>query len=200
MSAATPFATSLLARRRARRSALARPRGFTLLDALLGMGLAILVFGFALPNYRAAMAQSHAASARSAMTMTLYAAMRDAVVHNRDAVVCPSADREACTRGVDWSDGWIAFIDLNGDRERSGGEPLVHRQSKLSGDVRLRSTQGRPRLVMQANGSNAGSNVTFTLCDRRGPTKALSLVLANSGRLRAQPARPGAAAACADGG
>jgi type IV fimbrial biogenesis protein FimT len=41
-------------------------------------------------------------------------------------------------------------------------------------------------------GAAAGTNVTFTLCDGRGPSRTVALVLANSGRLR--DARPGAAA------
>lgn len=197
----TPPARSYAISPRARRfaPAISQPRGFTLLDALLGMSLAALVFGFAVPNYRAALAQAHASSARSAMTMTLYAAMREAAVNGRTAVICPSAKTDFCAGGIDWSDGWVAFIDLNGDRERSPIEPLIRRQPELSGDVRLRSTRGRPRLVVQPSGSNAGSNVTFTLCDRRGPKKALSLVLANNGRLRAVPARAGTALACTEG-
>ncbi len=183
-----------------RRPSLALPEpGFTLLDALLGMSIAVLVFGFALPNYRDAVAEVHASAARSAMTMTLFAAMRDATINGQEAVICPSADETACRGGTDWSEGWIVFIDLNGDRQRSAAEPLTGRQGKLSGDIRLHSTDGRPRLVFQPNGSNAGSNVTFTLCDRRGPREALRLVLANNGRLRALPARAGAALACTEG-
>jgi type IV fimbrial biogenesis protein FimT len=190
----TTCSTHQPSRRQAPR--IARSGGFTLLDAMLGMTIAVLIFGIAWPNYRDAVAQVHATSARSAMTMTLFGAMRDSTVNSRQAVVCPSADEANCINGMDWSKGWIAFIDLNGDRNRGGEEPLVGRQPALSGDVRLHSTQGRPRIVFQPNGSNAGSNVTFTLCDRRGPNEALRLVLANSGRLRALPASTSAAAAC----
>jgi type IV fimbrial biogenesis protein FimT len=48
----------------------------------------------------------------------------------------------------------------------------------------MRSTEGRKRIVFQAHGGNAGSNVTFTLCDGRGPAKAQTLVLNNQGRMR----------------
>jgi type IV fimbrial biogenesis protein FimT len=50
--------------------------------------------------------------------------------------------------------------------------------------------------VFQPNGGNAGSNVTFTLCDGRGAAQARSLVMANDGRLRATPAGAAAARAC----
>jgi type IV fimbrial biogenesis protein FimT len=48
----------------------------------------------------------------------------------------------------------------------------------------LHSTIGRTRIVFQGNGGNAGSNVTFTLCDGRGVTHARALILNNLGRLR----------------
>ena len=44
---------------------------------------------------------------------------------------------------------------------------------------------------------NAGSNVTFTLCDGRGASHARTLVLSNAGRLRhGVPSAAGIAATC----
>jgi type IV fimbrial biogenesis protein FimT len=62
--------------------------------------------------------------------------------------------------------------------------------------VHLRSTAGRTRLVYQPNGGNAGSKVTFTLCDGRGAARAATLVLANDGRLRGGTPTASAAQAC----
>jgi type IV fimbrial biogenesis protein FimT len=54
--------------------------------------------------------------------------------------------------------------------------------------------------VFQGNGGNAGSNVTFTLCDGRGPGRAKTLVLSNQGRFRHGTPSPAAlAATCASG-
>jgi type IV fimbrial biogenesis protein FimT len=50
--------------------------------------------------------------------------------------------------------------------------------------------------VVQPNGGNAGSNVTFTLCDGRGADQATTLVLANNGRLRSGTPTADAAQAC----
>jgi type IV fimbrial biogenesis protein FimT len=73
---------------------------------------------------------------------------------------------------------------------------VLRRIAALGGRVHLRSTTGRTRLVFQPNGGNAGSNVTFTLCDGRGPAKAVTLVLANSGRLRTGQPTEAAALGC----
>jgi type IV fimbrial biogenesis protein FimT len=82
---------------------------------------------------------------------------------------------------------------------RDPNETLLHAERALSGKVHLRTTAGRKRLVFQPNGGNAGSNVTFTLCDGRGAGKATSLVLANDGRLRAGKPTETAAQACVQG-
>ena len=79
------------------------------------------------------------------------------------------------------------------------GEQIVRQEPKLPSGVRLRGTIGRPRIVYQPNGGNAGANITFTLCDRRGPKDALALILSNGGRLRSARATLAAASACATG-
>jgi len=59
--------------------------------------------------------------------------------------------------------------------------------------VHLISTAGRTHLRFQPTGSNGGSNVTFTLCDGRGPNFAVSWIMSNAGNLRSTPALPAAA-------
>lgn len=175
-----------------------RACGFTLLDLLIAMTIIGILFGIGIPSLKNAVARSQAVSARSAITTTLFDALRHATVLGREIVVCPASDAQ-CAGGKDWSHGWIAFIDSDGNRLRSPDEQIVRQQEKLPAGIRLHGTIGRPRIVYQPNGGNAGSNITFTLCDRRGPKHALALILSNGGRLRSDRAAPAAAAACANG-
>lgn len=175
-----------------------RVGGFTLLDLLIAMTILAILLGVAIPGLKNAVARVQAASARSAITTTLFDALRHATVLGREIVVCPASDAQ-CIGGKDWSQGWIAFIDSDGNRLRSPDEQIVRQQEALPAGVRLHGTIGRPRIVYQPNGGNGGSNVTFTLCDRRGPKHALALILSNGGRLRSDRPAPAAAAACANG-
>ena len=179
----------------------ARPRrhaGFTLLELLIALIVLGLLFGVAVPAWGHAVARVHATSARTAITATLFDAQRNATVLGREVVVCP-ASGDACDGGNDWSHGWIAFVDANGNRLRDGTEPVFDRTPALPEDVRLTGSAGRPRLVFQPYGGNAGSNITFTLCDRSGPDDARALILSNGGRLRAERPTPAAATACTTG-
>lgn len=175
-----------------------RAGGFTLIDLLIATIILGIVLGIAIPALKDTVARVQASSARSAITVTLFDALRHATVLGREVVICPASDTQ-CAGGKDWSHGWIAFIDGDGNRQRSPGEQIVRQQTALPASVRLHGTVGRPRIVYQPNGGNAGSNVTYTLCDRRGPKHALALILSNGGRLRSAPAAPAAAAACANG-
>ena len=175
-----------------------RAGGFSLLDLLIATMILGIVLGIAIPALNGAVARVQASSARSAITVTLFDALRHATVLGREIVICPASEAQ-CAGGHDWSHGWIAFIDGDGNRLRSPGEQIVRQQAALPAGVRLYGSVGRPRIVYQPNGGNAGSNLTFTLCDRRGPKHALALILSNGGRLRSAPAAPAGAAACASG-
>lgn len=172
-------------------------RGFTLIEATLCVAIAGILLGVAVPALRDALAGSRASAARAALLASWTAAVGHAATTGTEVVLCPSTGDD-CRNAFDWSEGWIAFADLDGNRRRAPGETLVHVAGALHETVRLRSTTGRRRLVVQPNGGNAGSNVTFTLCDSRGEEEAVTLVLANSGRLRAGTPTRKAARGCVD--
>lgn len=172
--------------------------GFTLLELLIALTILGILLGIAIPALKNAVARVQSTSARSAITGTLFDAQRNATVVGREIVVCPAIG-EQCIGGQDWSHGWIAFIDHDSDRLHGPGDQIVRREDELPAGVRLHGTAGRQRIVYQPNGGSAGTNITFTLCDRRGPKSAQALVLSNGARLRHDRAKPAAAAACAAG-
>lgn len=162
--------------------------GFTQIELLTALLIAALLFGFALPALSAATEATRAMQVRTALMASYQAALTGAASANSRTTLCPSSDGAHCTAGIDWSHGWIAFVDRDGDRERQPAETILAHQDALPGKVHLHSTAGRTRIEIQADGSVAGSNVTFTLCDGRGASRAQSLILSNKSTLRVAPA------------
>ena len=158
--------------------------GFTLLEALIAMAVVGILACLAVPAWSSAREAAHNGSAQAALLESLMGAISHAALTGSEVVLCPG-DAGGCRPTTDWSHGWVAFADIDGDRVRDPTDTLLKTIGPLGGEVHLRSTSGRLRLVFQPNGGNAGSNVTFTLCDGRGPEKAATLVMANDGRLRA---------------
>jgi len=173
----------------------ARPAGLTLIEAMIVLAIVALLAGVTIPAWSSASESAHAGAAQAALLESLVGAVDHAALTGSEVVLCPG-DASGCRDSIDWSRGWVAWTDLDGDRTLGSGEPLLQAHPALDGAVHLRSTSGRKHLVFQPNGGNVGSNVTFTLCDGRGPARARALVLANDGRLHASPASASAAAAC----
>ncbi len=172
-------------------------QGFTLIETLIALVVVAILAAIAIPAYGNAVAASRAGKARVDLAATLFTGFRHATLTQTRVIVCPSPTGTDCSGSTDWSAGWIAFPDLDDDRRHGANEPLLDHGHALGNGVHLRSTSGRTRIVLQPHGGAAsGSNVTFTLCDSRGPAKATTLVLANSGRLRQGTPSPTAAAAC----
>ena len=173
-----------------------RQRGFTLVEAVVSLAVVAILAGVAVPAWSSASEAAHNGAAQAAMGMSVLGAVRHAALTGSEVVLCPG-DAMGCRASIDWSHGWIAYADLDGDRIHDPNETMLKSAGPLGGNVHLRSTSGRTRLVFQPNGGNAGSNVTFTLCDGRGAPHAKALVLANDGRLHhATPAKASVAATC----
>ena len=118
-------------------------------------------------------------------------------MRGRQIVVCPSANQIDCAHDLRWHQGWINFIDNNHKGEHEVDEEVIGVAQAQPAGVAILSTSGRHRIRYQADGTSDGSNLTLTVCDRRGTASATSLVVSNSGRLRSGvPSQAQAAAAC----
>lgn len=173
--------------------------GFTLIEALICLAVASILLCVAGPACADLVQRSHAAAARAALLDSIARAVRHSALTGSEVVLCPGA-AAGCTASDEWSSGWIAYADIDGDRIRDPGETLLDAVPALARGIRLVTSTGRKRLVFQPMGGNGGSNATFTLCDRRGAASAVSLVLSNSGRLHAGKPSAAAARRCAAAG
>ena len=158
--------------------------GLTLIELLLTVAVAGVLFGVAVPAFSAGLEAARASDARAALLASLMTASNHAAIAGVRGVLCPSHDGLACDDSADWSLGWLVFLDANASRQLDGGERVLRVEPALAGRVRLHSTVGRTRIVFQGNGGNVGSNATFTLCDGRGPARARALIMGNAGTLR----------------
>lgn len=174
-----------------------KDRGFTLIELMIVIAVVAILLMIAVPAWSHARATAYSSAAKAALAGSVLDAVRHAANAGTEVVVCPSANGAACADTVDWTGGWLAYADIDGDRTHDALETTVRQQRQLAGGVRLRSTNGRKQLVFQPSGGNAGSNVTFTLCDSRGWAEATTLVLSNSGNLRQGKPTAAAAQACA---
>jgi len=172
------------------------PRGFTLVELLMTLAVLAILTACAAPAFGNLISSTGARASRSNLIAALNTARIFAASKTAQVVVCPSADGQYCGHTTEWQHGWLIFIDANRDNARDDGEDLLAVGEKQPDGVAILSTAGRTHVDYRPDGSATGSNVTFTVCDRRGASDATALVINNAGRVRAGEPTPAAAAAC----
>ncbi|ATE71153.1 hypothetical protein CNO08_07125 [Lysobacter capsici] len=172
-----------------------RHYGISLFELLTTLAIVAIVVAIAAPAMVAIRDRARIVRVQTELSEVFLAATRHAVAGGVATVLCPSRDQAGCIEGHDWSHGWLAFADLNGDRKFGAGDVQLRRAGTLSAGLHLYSSPGRPRIVFQPQGDNAGTNATFTIC--AGTTRQLGvLALSNGGRFHLVAARQDHAAAC----
>jgi type IV fimbrial biogenesis protein FimT len=170
--------------------------GFTLIELMIAVAIVGILAGIALPAFASARAAAQTQSLRDALLGALTEARTAAAFYEHDTLLCPSLDGESCADSFEWQHGFIAAVDLNNNERIDDDDRRLLYRGEVE-DVRLLTSSGRKRIQFQPNGSNAGSNATFTFCDERGPTRATALVMNNRGDLREdRPSATAVAAAC----
>ena len=96
-------------------------RGFTLVELTVVLAIIGILFGVALPAVSRGLEAARAVDARSNLLASLTTASNKAALTGVRTVLCPSANGGSCVDSADWSQGWIVFIDADGDREVGPG-------------------------------------------------------------------------------
>ena len=171
--------------------------GITLIELIFTVASASILCAVSLPALGSLMQSGQSHSAHNALVAALNLARSSAVSRQADVSICPSRDGTTCDNAIWWQRGWIVFADANRDGARGPNEAIIH-VGQMRGGMAIVSTAGRRHVIYRADGTSAGSNLTFTFCDRRGPASADTVVISNTGRIRSGKATVSqAAAACA---
>ncbi len=175
-----------------------RETGVTLIELVFILAIVATLVAFATHSASGAINAARTSNSVANLYAALTRARSFAATAGVDVVMCPSIDGSSCAAGYHWEQGWIAFPATHAGSSRTADEPVLLRQEALPSKVHLITSAGRTRVRFQPSGGNAGSNVTFTLCDGRGPQSASAYAMANNGALHATAADPAnVAAACA---
>ena len=158
-------------------------KGFTLLELLLVISISAILLIIGIPAFQGFGMRQRMSAAIDMLHTHLAFARNEAIRFNTHVIVCPGNLEQGCSDNSDWSDGWIVFSDVNGDRQYQATE-TIHRVETGLEQMVIHSSSGRRNLHFYPNGSAPGSNGSITFCDSRGPASARKLVISNIGRIR----------------
>jgi type IV fimbrial biogenesis protein FimT len=147
--------------------------GFTLGETLATLSVVGIALALAVPELHSVTANNRRAAAVNDLVSTMHLARSEAVMRNQRVTVCASLDGKSCA-GHSWEQGWIAFIDSDGDGQRAGAETIIDHVPSLAG-MRLDSAQFGNALTYRPDGRAMGptpdiSTGEFTFCEAGAET------------------------------
>ncbi|MEI6459393.1 MAG: GspH/FimT family pseudopilin [Pseudomonadota bacterium] len=174
-----------------------RAAGYTLVELMIAMTVAVILGSIAVPTMRTMLLNGRLTSATNDLLAGVNRARTEALKQQLPTVVCFTADPTATTPACDYTAarGWIVFVDSNGDWAYESGEQILERHPTLHTAVTVKA-DGDGIVAFSATGFATPSgahqalrNVTF--CDARGvvaqgtSSSARALIVATTGRARA---------------
>jgi type IV fimbrial biogenesis protein FimT len=167
--------------------------GFTFTELLATIALGGMLLSIGIPSMAALTASSRVFSASSDFMASLIFTRGEAMKRHSRVVMCKSADGQLCTPIGSWQQGWIVFVDSNGDGDRAPTEPLLQVRQPLAASLHFTATSPVAKYVSYASngatllvggGFQAG---TLTVCSQsNGTTSGRQVILNANGRPRTQ--------------
>jgi type IV fimbrial biogenesis protein FimT len=159
-----------------------RVRGFSLYELVMTLTLVALVLTLGIPAFGSMVANNRLRVEVDALFHAVHLARKASVVRRRVITICPSYDGVNCEPGLDWSMGWMMFVNTDRDQppDRDDDEPVLRRHPV---DQNTRITANRRSFTLRSTELRA-TNGTLVICDRAGRAEPRALVISYTGRPR----------------
>jgi type IV fimbrial biogenesis protein FimT len=154
----------------------AKQHGFTIYELLITMLMIGIILSIGVPSMTAFTQNSRISGTANDLHSSFQLARSEAARSKSNITICASANSmdSAANCGGTFDDGWIIFIDLNGDIDRAGaGENVLRAHPAVSDRIDVTTNAGANYFSFAPSGLGRGdiggpAVQTATICDERG--------------------------------
>ena len=168
-------------------------RGISLIELMLALAVSSTLAAVGAPAMGSLLARTHQQAAGDVLQDSLMQARELAITRDIQVIVCPTTDGVRCSDDDLWQRGWMVAADANDDRQP---DATLAKFDPMPRTMRIVSSQGRPRVLFQPDGSAGGSNAQLTICSATDAREGRAIIVSNSGRIRTAPADASHLQAC----
>jgi type IV fimbrial biogenesis protein FimT len=114
--------------------------GFTLIELMVTIAIAVILITSAVPGFQSFIQNNRLSTTTHQLVTSLNLARSEAVKRGKQVTVCKSDNSSTCTNANGWDQGWIVFVDEDGDGQRqTSGTPeeLLRVQNALAGSITI---------------------------------------------------------------
>ena len=143
--------------------------GFTLVELMITLFIVGILVSIGVPSLKSFMQSNQLIAATNELISALHVARSEAIKSNSRVTICSSDDGATCSGDDDWTDGWIVFIDANGDLAGTGAVCAAPNTDCL---LRIHDGFTDEQLTVSGEDANSADITSFTFSSRGMPKAA----------------------------
>ena len=90
-------------------------QGVTMMELLVTMAVFALLISLAVPGFDRAIRNGLLLNSANNLSASLSRARAEAIKARRNVRMCPTSNNTSCSTSATWSDGWLVFVDADGN-------------------------------------------------------------------------------------
>lgn len=142
--------------------------GFTLIELMITLFIVGVLLAVGVPSLKTFMQGNQLIAATNELVSGMHIARSEAIKLNSRVSICSSNDGTTCSGSSDWTDGWVVFIDTDGNLAGTGAACAA-----AGTDCLLRTHDGFADNQLTVDGDYANGNpITSFTFNARGLPKA----------------------------
>ncbi len=156
--------------------------GYSLHELIMTIALVAVIATLGVPSFGNILANQRLRVEVDAVFHAIHLARKESIVRRRVISICPTMDGVACTGDMDWSPGWMTFVNIDRDwpAVRDMDEPVL-RWATVDSTTRILAN--RSSFSLRSTELRA-TNGTLIFCDRSNKATPRALVVSYTGRPR----------------
>ena len=168
--------------------------GLTLIELIVTMAVLGIVLASALPSMNGIIDSNRRSANINLFVGSLNLARSEAVKRNNSVSLCTSSSGTACDNTLSWEDGWLVFVDIDGDGVVDAGDgdsilrvfEKLHKRTTPNKDITLIEAEAALKKITYRFKGDVDNQATFVHCDDTTDKvlKARAIIVSNTGRVR----------------
>ena len=156
--------------------------GVTLVETMLCITLLSIVLSLSVSGFGYLRETQTQQITRENLASSLASARQAAVNHRQQVVMCPSLTGSSCTgNSQGWTNGWIAYVDSNGDKTYSADERILfyYKNSRANTNKVISNT-----VAIAFNPNGIVNNTEFQVCSTSVTSENKKISIGLLGRIK----------------
>lgn len=159
-------------------------QGFTLIEMMVTVAIAAIIVGLGVPAMKGFLDTNRRAAAVNSFVTDIQRARSTSASRGNTIVMCTATDASGCSGDTRWEDGWMVFIDSNGNDTFDSAVDTSLSFTEPASGVTMPSNSPTGLLRFSPGFLSMTGNLTVAVCIDNVNENGRQVTVSNTGRPR----------------